>query len=151
MIWAMLIMTFTSSGEIATAITVPYGSLSACERELQAVQQRYSHAKVGCELWPARWIGRPYVNSEALKREEETKTRAKQQEERKEARRKEEEARVKREEEAAKAKWPWRLVTRSTAPAPPGETPDYYVTFHRSKIDCEKAARQYEAAQCERR
>jgi hypothetical protein len=95
---------------------------------------------VGCELWPARWVGRPYVNSEAIKREEEAKTRAKQQEERKEARRKEEEARIKREEEAAKAKWPWRLVTPSGG-----------VGFHQSKADCEKAARQYEGAQCERR
>jgi len=41
MIWAMLIMTFTSSGEIATAISVPYGSLSACERELQAVSSSH--------------------------------------------------------------------------------------------------------------
>jgi hypothetical protein len=65
-----------------------------------------------------------------------------------EARIKEEEARIKREEEAAKAKWPWRLVA-PWAGNPGG--PTNLVTFYQSKADCEKAARQYEAAQCERR
>ena len=46
MIWAILILTYTTSGELATGITVPSGSLARCESELQAVQERFPFGMV---------------------------------------------------------------------------------------------------------
>src|SRR5262245_15627774 len=139
MIWVMVIITLTSLGEVATAVTVPYGSLAACEAELPAVQRR-----LHCELFPARWSGRPVINEEAIKREKEAKARAKAEAEAKrrdEAEREKQEAeRFRRDEQNSKTRWPWRLVTSSG-----------YITFYPSKLDCEKATLRYEGAICEKR
>jgi hypothetical protein len=104
MLWAILILTYTASGELATGITVPSGSLARCESELQAVQERFPHATVRCDLVPSRLIGRPYVNVEAINREKRNEAKRKEGEAKRkenEAKWKEEAAKLKREEEAA--------------------------------------------------
>jgi hypothetical protein len=99
------------------------GSLRACEADLPRVREQYPRAQISCDLYPARFLGRVYINEKLIKEEKEV-----------EEKRKEAEERRKREEKEAQA---WTLIAHNI------QTDQHYTKSNQSKSECEQSVRNY--------